>query len=38
VGDIQKAFGSEAGKAAAGDVGKFATGGADLLIFDTKVV
>ncbi|AWM03682.1 EthD family reductase [Bradyrhizobium amphicarpaeae] len=38
VGDIQKAFGSEAGKAAAGDVSKFASGGADLLIFDTKDV
>jgi len=38
VADIQKAFGSEAGKAAAGDVPKFASGGADLLIFDTKEV
>jgi hypothetical protein len=38
VGDIQKAFGSDAGKAAAGDVPKFASGGADLLIFDTKEV
>ena len=35
---VQSAFGSEAGKAAAGDVPKFATGGADLLIFDTKDV
>ncbi|UPT96380.1 EthD family reductase [Bradyrhizobium barranii subsp. apii] len=31
-------FDSEAGKAAAGDVPKFASGGADLLIFDTKEV
>ena len=38
VGDIQKAFGSEAGQAAGGDVAKFASGGADLLIFDTKEV
>ncbi|MCS3731095.1 MULTISPECIES: EthD family reductase [Bradyrhizobium] len=38
VADIQAAFGSEAGKAAAGDVPKFASGGADLLIFDTKEV
>ncbi len=38
VADIQKAFGSEEGKAAAGDVPKFASGGADLLIFDTKEV
>ena len=38
VADIQKAFGSEEGKAAAGDVAKFASGGADLLIFDTKDV
>ena len=38
VADIQAAFGSAAGKAAAGDVPKFASGGADLLIFDTKEV
>ncbi|MES1149994.1 MAG: EthD family reductase [Bradyrhizobium guangdongense] len=36
--DIQAGFGSEAGKAAGGDVPKFASGGADLLIFDTKEV
>jgi len=38
VADIQAAFGSAEGKAAAGDVPKFASGGADLLIFDTKEV
>ena len=38
VAAIQSAFGSEAGKAAGGDVPKFASGGADLLIFDTKEV
>lgn len=38
VADIQKAFGSEEGKAAAGDVPKFASGGADMLIFETKEV
>lgn len=36
--DIQAGFASEAGKAAGGDVPKFASGGADLLIFDTKEV
>ena len=36
--DIRAGFGSEAGKAAGGDVPKFASGGADLLIFDTKEV
>jgi uncharacterized protein (TIGR02118 family) len=33
---IQAAFGSPEGQAAAGDLGKFATGGADLMFFDTK--
>jgi uncharacterized protein (TIGR02118 family) len=35
---IQKAFGSAEGQAAAGDVQKFATGGADILLFDTREV
>jgi uncharacterized protein (TIGR02118 family) len=35
---IQKAFGSAEGQAAAGDVKKFATGGADILLFDTREV
>jgi uncharacterized protein (TIGR02118 family) len=35
---IQKAFGSPEGQAAAGDVAKFATGGADILLFDSKDV
>src|SRR6201991_820894 len=35
---IQKAFGSAEGRAAAGDSPKFATGGADLLRFDTREV
>jgi uncharacterized protein (TIGR02118 family) len=35
---VQNAFGSAEGKAAAGDVAKFATGGADIMFFDTKVV
>ena len=34
--DIQAAFGSAEGKAAATDVPKFATGGADMLLFDTR--
>jgi len=38
VADIQAAFDSVEDKAAAGDVPKFASGGADLLIFDTKEV
>ena len=38
VADIQAAFGSAEGKAAAGDMPKFASGDADLLIFDTKEV
>jgi uncharacterized protein (TIGR02118 family) len=33
---VQAAFGSEAGKAAAGDLPNFATGGADLVFFDTR--
>lgn len=32
---VQSAFGSAEGKAAAADVPKFATGGADLMFFDT---
>jgi uncharacterized protein (TIGR02118 family) len=35
---VQKAFGSPEGQAAAGDVGKFASGGADIMFFDTKEV
>jgi uncharacterized protein (TIGR02118 family) len=35
---IQKAFGSAEGQVAAGDVAKFATGGADILLFDTREV
>ena len=35
---VQKAFGSAEGQAAAGDVGKFASGGADIMFFDTKEV
>jgi uncharacterized protein (TIGR02118 family) len=38
VADIQAAFGSAEGKATAADVPKFASGGADLLIFDAKDV
>lgn len=34
--DIQEAFASPEGQAAAGDLANFATGGATLLIFDTK--
>jgi uncharacterized protein (TIGR02118 family) len=33
---IQSAFGSAEGKATAADVPKFASGGADLMFFDTK--
>jgi uncharacterized protein (TIGR02118 family) len=33
---IQKAFASPEGRAAAADVPNFATGGADLLLFDTR--
>ena len=35
---IQAAFGSAEGRAAAADVGNFATGGADIMFFDTKEV
>jgi uncharacterized protein (TIGR02118 family) len=35
---IQAAFGSAEGKAAAADVQKFATGGADMILFDTREV
>ena len=35
---IQAAFGSAEGKAAAADVPTFATGGADMLLFDTREV
>jgi uncharacterized protein (TIGR02118 family) len=33
---VQSAFGSAEGKAAAADVPKFASGGADIMFFDTK--
>lgn len=36
--DIQAAFASPEGQAAAGDVPNFADGGADMLFFDTKDV
>jgi uncharacterized protein (TIGR02118 family) len=36
VAAINAAFASPEGQAAAADVGKFATGGVDMLIFDTK--
>jgi uncharacterized protein (TIGR02118 family) len=35
---IQAAFSSAEGKAAAADVPKFATGGADMILFDTQEV
>lgn len=35
---LQAGFGSTEGKAAGADVAKFATGGADMLLFDTKEV
>jgi uncharacterized protein (TIGR02118 family) len=35
---IQAAFGSAEGQAAAADVQNFATGGADMLMFDTRTV
>ncbi len=35
---IQAGFGSAEGKAAAADVQTFATGGADMILFDTKEV
>jgi uncharacterized protein (TIGR02118 family) len=36
--EIQAAFASAEGKAAAADVQKFATGGADMILFDTREV
>ena len=36
--DIESGLGSPEGQAATADVGNFATGGADLLMFDTKEV
>jgi uncharacterized protein (TIGR02118 family) len=36
MGAVQSAFGSAEGKATAADVPKFATGGADIMFFDTK--
>lgn len=36
--DIQKALGSPEGQAAAGDLGNFADGGVELIVFDTKDV
>ncbi len=38
VAAVQAAFASPEGQAAAGDVPKFATGGADILFYDTRVV
>ncbi|HEX4199531.1 MAG TPA: EthD family reductase [Caulobacteraceae bacterium] len=38
MGALQKALSSPEGQAAAADVGTFATGGADLLIFDTREI
>ncbi len=35
---VQSAFGSAEGRATAADVPKFASGGADLMFFDTKEV
>jgi uncharacterized protein (TIGR02118 family) len=35
---IQAGFGSPEGKAAAADVAKFATGGADMIMFDNREV
>lgn len=35
---VQKAFGSPEGQAAAADVQTFATGGADILMFETRPV
>jgi uncharacterized protein (TIGR02118 family) len=35
---VQAAFGSPEGKAAAADVPKFASGGADIIFFDTREV
>lgn len=36
--DIQKALTSPEGQAAAGDLSNFATGGVEMLVFDTKSV
>jgi len=33
---LQQALGSPQGQAAAGDLGNFATGGAELLMFDSR--
>jgi|SRR5450432_3053425 uncharacterized protein (TIGR02118 family) len=38
IASIQRAFGSPEGQAAAGDVQNFATGGADMIMFDDRVV
>lgn len=38
MGAIQAAFGSPEGKAAAGDVPTFASGGADMMMYETKDV
>jgi uncharacterized protein (TIGR02118 family) len=35
---LQAGFGSAEGKAAGADVAKFATGGADMILFDTREV
>jgi uncharacterized protein (TIGR02118 family) len=35
---IQRAFASEEGQAAAADVQKFATGGVDMLLFDSREI
>lgn len=36
IGDLQAGLGSPEGQAAAGDLANFATGGADLLMFESK--
>lgn len=38
VAAVKAGFGSPEGKAAGADVAKFATGGADMIIFDTREV
>jgi uncharacterized protein (TIGR02118 family) len=38
IGDLQAGLGSPEGQAAAGDLGNFADGGVDLLVFDTAEV
>lgn len=38
VAAVKAGFGSPEGKAAGADVARFATGGADMIIFDTKEV